>query len=38
LDEAVLRQIRDAWARADAAAFPPDSALLDLVYAATSQS
>lgn len=29
----VLRAVDEAWRRADAAAYPPESALLDLVYA-----
>jgi len=36
MGNAVTEQVADAWARAEAAEFPPASALLDLVYAESS--
>lgn len=33
LDQSVIEEVRAAWARAEAADYPPSSALLDIVYA-----
>ena len=33
MNASIIADVAEAWARADAAAFPPESALMDLVYA-----
>ena len=38
LDNRVVAEIAQAWERADAAAFPPGAALMDLVYAETCRT